>query len=140
MVRKQLVEDRLGTHSCILLPLSRCGFSHCGNSASRMREPLYSHFSPTTFLQGKQKAHKSKCCSCWTPGKYLKGKSCYISMLIHITIAALPKPKPIQINLTILLTIQPHVQCLAEELVTLDDSVRGSYWGRCELLYPRLRL
>ena len=49
-------------------------------------------------------------------------------MLIHITIVAVPKPKPIQIkSYKISLSIHPHVQCLAEELVTLDDSVMGSY-------------
>jgi hypothetical protein len=52
--------------------------------------------SPLSFQSdhcssGKAKAHKSKVCSCETTGKEFKSKSCYISMPIHITVAALAK-------------------------------------------------
>lgn len=95
-------------------------FHTVGIQLPELGEPLHFHWSLTTFLQGKQKPTNQKIAHVKPQENILKGQSHCISMLIHITIAALQKPKPIQINLNkISLSIHLHVQCLAEEMVPL---------------------
>lgn len=98
--------------------LSRCGFLTVGTQLPEPGEPLHFQGSLTTLLRGKQKLTNQKFALVKPQENILKGQSHCISTLIHITIAALQKPKPIQINLNnISLSIHLHVQCLAEEMV-----------------------
>lgn len=93
-------------------------FQTVGIQLPELGEPLHFHWSLTTFLQGKQKLTNQKFAHVKPQDNILKGQSYCISMLIHITIAALQKPKPIQINLNkISLRIHLHVQCLGEKMV-----------------------
>ena len=68
------IEDRLGTHSCILLPLSHCGFSHCGNSASRTRGASLLSFQSDHFSSGKAKSSQIKILFLLNPRKIFKRK------------------------------------------------------------------
>lgn len=100
--------------------LSHCGFHTVGIQLPELGEPLRFHWSLTTFLQGKQKLTNQKFAHVKPQENILKGQSHCMSMLIHITIAALQKPKPIQTHLnkiSLSVHLLEHVQCLGEEMV-----------------------
>lgn len=82
------------TAICLIVAFHTVGIQLPG-----LGEPLHFHWSLTTSLQGKQKLTNQKFAHVNPQENILKGQSHCISMLIHITIAASQKTKPIQIHL-----------------------------------------
>lgn len=87
-----------GPHSPGAVLLSHCAFPLRGVQLPEPGGPLRFRCSLIPFLQGKQKPTNQNFAHVKPQENISKGKSHCIIMLIHRTIAALHKPKPIPIK------------------------------------------